>query len=236
MSHSSIFLISNTSRSLLCISHSSTMQIVTLFCFGTRAHLCVFLLPSTGTRLCSSWWVQVPYTKLQFERFSHSPLGRVNTASFLYLLFTSSINLNIIPPPPSFLTLAVPFFLPLLLLLSPTLLHGQCLFLASSYFLEHLIDYVVPPNSSSPFRYFLPYSAISYGRQPHFFFTCSYFCLFNFLTSLFFLSGYISNSALNTLLLVVREDPIAFLVAAICTVSSCFTDFAVAFPCFSCIF
>ena len=34
----------------------------------------------------------------------------------------------------------------------------------STYFL----DYAIPPYSSSPFRYTLPYSPISYGWRPHF--------------------------------------------------------------------
>ena len=42
-----LFLISNTSRSSLYISHSPTLS-STLYCFATRAHLCIFfLLPST---------------------------------------------------------------------------------------------------------------------------------------------------------------------------------------------
>ena len=52
------------------------------------------------------------------------------------------------------------------------------------------------------------------------------YCHFNFLTSLFVLSGYIPNSALNTALFVVLEHPSISLAAVICTVSSCFTNFA----------
>ena len=40
-----------------------------------------------------------------------------------------------------------------------------------------------------------------------------------------FVSGCIPSSALSTVLLVVCEHPSAFLVAVICAVSSCFTDF-----------
>ena len=45
---------------------------------------------------------------------------------------------------------------------------------------------------------------------------------------MFVSSGYISSSALNTVLLVVLEQPSIFLAAVICTVSSCFTK--IAFP------
>ena len=45
------------------------------------------------------------------------------------------------------------------------------------------------------------------------------FCHFNFLTSLFVLSGYIPSSALNTVILVVLEHPSIFLAAVVRTVS-----------------
>ena len=51
------------------------------------------------------------------------------------------------------------------------------------------------------------------------------YCHFNFFTSLFVLSGYRPSSALDIVLLVL-EHPSIFLAAAICTVSSCFTNFA----------
>ena len=52
--------------------------------------------------------------------------------------------------------------------------------------------------------------------------------------SLFVLSGYIPSSSLNTVLRVVLEHPInsTFLAAVVCTVSSCFTNFA--FPSHTC--
>ena len=50
-----------------------------------------------------------------------------------------------------------------------------------------------------------------------------------FLTSLFVLSGYMPSSTLNTVLLVALEHPSIFLAALICTVSSCFTNFAFPF-------
>ena len=52
------------------------------------------------------------------------------------------------------------------------------------------------------------------------------YCRFNFLASLFVLSGYIPSSALTTVLLVVLQHPSIFLAAVICTVFSCFTNFA----------
>ena len=42
----------------------------TLYCFATRAHLCIyFLLLATGITFLSFWQVQVPYTKSHFRRF-----------------------------------------------------------------------------------------------------------------------------------------------------------------------
>ena len=60
------------------------------------------------------------------------------------------------------------------------------------------------------------------------------YCRFNFLTSLFVSSGHIpiTSSALKTVFLVVHEHPSIFLAAVICTVSSCFTNFA--FPSHTC--
>ena len=57
------------------------------------------------------------------------------------------------------------------------------------------------------------------------FLTLLYICHFNFLTSLFALSGCIPSYALGTVLLVTLEHPIFFWAAVICTVSSCFTNF-----------
>ena len=52
------------------------------------------------------------------------------------------------------------------------------------------------------------------------------YCHFNFLASLFVLSGYIPRFALNTVVLVVLEHPSIFLAVVICTVSSCIANFA----------
>ena len=51
-------------------------------------------------------------------------------------------------------------------------------------------------------------------------------CYFNFLVTLFVLSGYTPSSALNTVLLVILEHLVIFVAAVICTVSACFTNFA----------
>ena len=92
-------------------------------------------------------------------------------------------------------------------------------------FRSYVIDYVISPYSNSRFRYVIPFSACSCGWQRFFFWHAPYFMLlFKFLTSLFVSSGHIPSSALNVALLVVLEHPSIFLAAAICTVSSCFTD------------
>ena len=93
-----------------------------------------------------------PLQEIAVSAFSRSPLGRAHTFSSRYI-----IPQNVLPLSP-FLTLAFPFFLSFLLLLSctPKLLHGQYFFLFSSYLLPFFIDYVILPCPSSPFRYFLP--------------------------------------------------------------------------------
>ena len=60
---------------------------------------------------------------------------------------------------------SIPFLYILSLLLSstPKFLHGQYV---SSNFFPYFFNYVIPPFSSSPFRSFPSYSAISYGWQP----------------------------------------------------------------------
>ena len=56
--------------------------------------------------------------------------------------------------------------------------------------------------------------------------TSTSYCHFNFLMSLFVLSGCIPSSALDTVLLVARGHLKFFLTADICTASNCFTSFA----------
>lgn len=77
-----MFLISNTSRSSLYISPSPIMSVL-LSSALPQEHICS---SSSSCRLLeylvplpSSWQVQVLYTKLQFQRFSRGPLGRINT-------------------------------------------------------------------------------------------------------------------------------------------------------------
>ena len=56
--HASNFLISssNVSRPSLYISHSPTMQILTLYCCATRAHICSHVLLLTTGKSLSSFW------------------------------------------------------------------------------------------------------------------------------------------------------------------------------------
>ena len=86
MSHSSIFLTSKTPRSSLYISHSPTIWAL-LYCFATRAHLCIFFLfPSTtGIPLFSFSFLAGPGAlhELAVSAFLRCPLGRANTFSFL---------------------------------------------------------------------------------------------------------------------------------------------------------
>ena len=61
------------------------------------------------------------------------------------------------------------------------------------------LGYVIPSHSSSPFRYFLPYSPISYMAGNLFsgiLFTIYEYCHFNFLACSFVLSGHIPTVVL----------------------------------------
>ena len=65
---------------------------------------------------------------------------------------------------------------------SPKRLYGWYFFSVSSYILPYFLDYAIPPYSTSPFCYFLPYGSTSYGWRPLLFvFLISYFH-FDFLT------------------------------------------------------
>ena len=118
MSHSSIFLIScSTSRSSLYISHSPTVRVL-LYFFPTRAHLCIFpLLPTTGIRTSFFLAGPGPLPETAVSTFSRIPMGRANTFSFLFLLLTPRISLEVFLLFHLFLSLACPFFPPFLLLL-----------------------------------------------------------------------------------------------------------------------
>ena len=151
-------------------------------------------------------------------------MGRAHTFSFQYLPSTPRISLTCFS--------SCTFFLSASLSLSSSLsftsvLHPPNFSTDSSTYSwsppkpSIFFDYVIPSYSSSRFCYFLSYSPINYGWQPLFrqFFT--YYSPFNFLTSLFVLSGYIPSSVL----LVVLEHPSICLAAVICAVSSFFTNF-----------
>ena len=96
MPHSSLILISyRTSRSSLYVSHSPTMRVI-LYCFTTRAHLCIFFLPSiTGVPLSSSWQIQVPYTKSQLRRFCVESIEPCNYFFIPMSSLNSPVFLNV---------------------------------------------------------------------------------------------------------------------------------------------
>ena len=99
-------------------------------------------------------------------------------------------------------------------------------FLLYTYILPHFLAYAIPSYSSPLFPCFLPCSPISHGWQPFIGVLLTSDCHFHFLASRFELSGYIPSSDLSTVLLVVLEHPSTSLAAVICTVSSCFNNFA----------
>ena len=99
---------------------------------------------------------------------------------------------------------SIPCFYPFFegCLVPSKLLYGQHSVLVSSRTLPYLLDYAIPPYSSSPFATF-PLSAMAGSLLFGMFLTL--YCHFNFLPYLFVLSGYISTSALNFVFLVVLE-------------------------------
>ena len=143
----------------------------TLYCFATRAHLCIFLLPSTtGIPLSSFWQVQVPCTKSQFQHFRvvHWAV-QIRFHSYIFSQ-PSSKSLKCFSSFTLFLSASFCLNYVLLLLLSctPKLLYGQYLFLVSSCILptfsttlSHLFparhgqylflvsSYILPPFSTT---------------------------------------------------------------------------------------
>ena len=64
--------------------------------------------------------------------------------------------------------IAFPFFLPFTSTSALYLPGGHHLFLVPPYILPYFLNLAIPPYSSSPFGYSLPYSSINYGWQPLF--------------------------------------------------------------------
>ena len=164
------------------------------------AHLCIFFLlfPTPGIPPSSFWQVQVPYTKLQFQRFRV-----VHWAVQIRFIQKSCLNLphisNVIPPSAFFsnASLSLLCILSFLLLLPCTTqaspwalsLLGFLLLMVFLFF----IDYFIPPYSSSRPHISFSHTALSalamagarvFWHSPHF-----YSFNFNFLTSLSVLSG-----------------------------------------------
>ena len=135
--------------------------------------MCIFLLlPPIRTSVCLFFFLagSGPLHEIPVSAFSRSQLGRVNTFSFRFLLLIPRMSLNVLPLPLSFFTPAFPFFLPFLLPLSwypPNLSMDSTpyVFLVSSYFLPYFLDYIIPPYSSSPFRYFLHHRGTTFPQR-----------------------------------------------------------------------
>ena len=108
MSHSS-----NTFRSSLYILTFSHCVSSTLYCFATRAYLCMFflLLSTTGVPLSSLWQVQAPCTKSQFQRFRVVHWA-VRTRFHFCFCYQPPVYLQVfLPLSPCFLVLAFPLVL-----------------------------------------------------------------------------------------------------------------------------
>ena len=160
----------------------------TLYCFATRALLCIFfLLPSTTDIPLLSGKSKSP-TEIAVSAFSRSPSGRANTFSFPSLLLTHQTSRSVPPPSPCFFALYFPLFLSFFLL---TLCPPQT-FLRAVYYLGFLLYPAIlsrlryptlsqlalslrSPTQPCQLRLATSFSACS---------LCTSYCLFNFLTSL----------------------------------------------------
>ena len=177
MPHSSVFLTSCVTHPLpLCIFHISRVMWVLLCCFATRAHLCIFLLPTTGIPLSSFWQVEPgPLPEIAVSVF-REVLGRANTFSLLSLALPPPtpvcISLEFTSSSPW--SLALVFALPCMFCFYFCIVPPRtCLWTVSLlgsllHILPYFLDDAIPSILSSPFRYFLPYGLIGYGRQPLF--------------------------------------------------------------------
>ena len=158
-----------------------------------------------------------------------SPLGRANVFSFLFLLLNPCIiSINV-----SSFTLFLSASFSLVSILSFT--HVLC---PANFSMDSISSWFPPISFHAfsttlshliPARPFVNFSHTALSAMAGNLF-CGMFltlyCHFIFLTSLVYFSGYIPSSALHAVLLVVLEHPRTFLAAVICTVSSCFTNFA----------
>ena len=136
-------------------------MISTLYCFATRAYLCLyFLLPLPATGILASF---CPGHLREFavSAISRSPLGRANTFSLVSLRSIPHVSPSVSSISPCFLAPAFPFFLSFLLFLpstSQTFLRTSSL-LGSFQYHSKFLNYTnnITPYSSSPFCYFVPH-------------------------------------------------------------------------------
>ena len=183
VSHSSVFIISsNASRSSFYISHSHIVLRYNLYCFSTRAHLCIFL-PSSRLLVylfLLSGRSRSP-TRIVFSAFLRSPI--VGRCKYVFIPMSC-----LIPPVYTevfllfhyiFLSASISLFLSFLLHLSrtPQTFLWTVSLLGASYIRPYSLDYAIPPYSSSFFGYFLPYGPISFDGWQPLFWHVSYFIL-----------------------------------------------------------
>ena len=119
MSHSFIFLISNTSRPSLHISHSPICEFYPLWVCHKGTSVLIPPLPPDYWHTSFIFLAGPgPLHEIAVSAFSRSPLGRANVFSFLFLLLTPRKYLSVRPPSPCFLVLIFPLFLQFLFILS----------------------------------------------------------------------------------------------------------------------
>ena len=196
MPHSSIFLISQHILFFLVYFTSSHYVSSIIYCFSTRAHLSVLFPPPSPDYWHASFFFLAgpgPLHEIAVSAFSRSPLGRANTFSFLFLL---------LPPRKSFkcsssFTLFLSASLSLIFIFSFT-----SVFYPANFSMDRKISSWFPPISfhifstmlsrlipASPFVAFSHTALSAMAANLFFGMFLALYCHFDFLTSLFVLSG-----------------------------------------------
>ena len=172
MSHSFIFLISNTSRPSLHISHSPICEFYPLWVCHKGTSVLIPPLPPDYWHTSFIFLAGPgPLHEIAVSAFSRSPLGRANTFSFLFLLLTPRKSLKCCSSFTLFLSASVSnmYMLSFSSVLYPA---NFSMDIISSWFLpisfQTFSTTLSHLYSISPFCYFLSYSPISYGWQPLF--------------------------------------------------------------------
>ena len=206
---------------------------------GTYVHL----LPPLGHWYTSFFFLAGPGPphEIAVSAFSRRVIG---PCSYVFIdipfLITPCVSPSHSRVSPYLLALALPRLLSFLLRLScipETSLRTSCLL---GFLLTLFHSFSTTPPHLTPARpsvTLLPYSSMSYIAGNLFFgMPLTLYCHFNFLTALFVSSGYILNSVLNAVLLVVLGHATCFFSCCHLYCFQLFYELRAPFPQFSCIF